>query len=70
MLTHAVRPREFLATVRSRLRPGGHLYIYSESVEAEFLEQGHSMFNTLNPFHLQTAQPASAVARSRPTASG
>jgi SAM-dependent methyltransferase len=61
MLTHAVRPREFLATVRSRLRPGGHFYIYSEFVEAEFLEQGHSMFNTLNPFHLQTFNTPSAV---------
>ena len=61
MLTHAVRPRDFLATVRSRLRPGGHFYIYSEFVEAEFLEQGHSMFNTLNPFHLQTFNTPSAV---------
>src|SRR5258705_9859430 len=61
MVTHAVRPREFLATVRSRLRPGGHLYIYSEFVEAEFLEQGHSMFNTLNPFHMQTFNTPSAV---------
>jgi SAM-dependent methyltransferase len=61
MLTHAVRPKEFLATVRSRLKPGGHLYLYSEFVEAEFLEQGHSMFNTLNPFHLQTFNTPSAV---------
>ena len=61
MLTHAVRPGEFLATVRSRLRPGGHVYLYSEFVEAEFLEQGHSMFNTLNPFHLQTFNTPSAV---------
>jgi SAM-dependent methyltransferase len=61
MLTHAVRPQEFLATVRSRLRPGGYFYIYSEFVEAEFLEEGHSMFNTLNPFHLQTFNTPSAV---------
>jgi SAM-dependent methyltransferase len=61
MLTHAVRPKEFLATVRSRLTPGGHLYLYGEPMEAEFLERGKSMFNTLNPFHLQTFNQASAI---------
>jgi SAM-dependent methyltransferase len=61
MLTHSVRPKEFLATVRSRLTPGGHLYLYQEPVETEFLERGKSMFNTLNPFHLQTFNQASAV---------
>ena len=61
MVTHAVRPREFLATVRDRLSPGGHLYIYQEPMEGEFLERGKSMFNTLNPFHLQTFNEASAV---------
>ena len=61
MLTHAVRPRQFLATVRERLLPGGHLYLYHEPVEAEFIDRGKSMFNTLNPFHLQTFNQASAV---------
>jgi SAM-dependent methyltransferase len=61
MLTHAVRPREFLATVRERLSPGGHLYLYQEPVEGEFLDRGKSMFNTLNPFHLQTFNEASAI---------
>jgi SAM-dependent methyltransferase len=61
MFTHAVHPRAFLATVRERLRPGGHLYLYSEFVEAEFLEEPHSMFNTMNPFHMQTFNTASAV---------
>ena len=61
MVTHAVRPREFLATVRDRLSPGGHLYIYQEPMEGEFLERGKSMFNTLNPFHLQTFNEPSAV---------
>src|SRR5438132_4101782 len=61
MLTHSVRPREFLATVRERLTPGGHLYLYQEPVEGEFLDRGKSMFNTLNPFHLQTFDQASAV---------
>ena len=61
MLTHSVHPKEFLATVRSRLMPGGHLYLYQEPVETEFLERGKSMFNTLNPFHMQTFNEASAV---------
>jgi len=61
MLTHSVRPKAFLATVRNRLTPGGHLYLYNEPLEGEFLERGKSMFNTLNPFHLQTFNQASAV---------
>jgi SAM-dependent methyltransferase len=61
MLTHAVRPKEFLATVRDRLAPGGHLYLYNEPMEGEFLDRGKSMFNTLNPFHLQTFNDRSAV---------
>lgn len=61
MLTHSVRPKDFLATVRERLAPGGHLYIYNEPMEGEFLERGKSMFNTLNPFHLQTFNQPSAV---------
>jgi SAM-dependent methyltransferase len=61
MLTHAVRPGEFLVSVRERLSPGGHLYLYQEPMEGEFLDRGKSMFNTLNPFHLQTFNEASAV---------
>lgn len=61
MLTHSVRPGEFLATVRERLVPGGYLYLYQEPMEGEFLDRGKSMFNTLNPFHLQTFNQASAV---------
>jgi SAM-dependent methyltransferase len=61
MLTHAVRPGEFLATVRERLLPDGHLYLYNEPMEGEFLDRGKSMFNTLNPFHLQTFNQQSAV---------
>ena len=53
MITHAVRPRDYLDLVRERLAPGGHLYLYNEPDDAEFLEQGQSMINTLNPFHLQ-----------------
>jgi SAM-dependent methyltransferase len=61
MLTHSVRPREFLATVRDRLLPSGYLYLYQEPMEGEFLDRGKSMFNTLNPFHLQTFNQPSAV---------
>ena len=61
MLTHAIRPQAFLATVRERLTPGGHLYVFNEPMEGEFLDRGKSMFNTLNPFHLQTFNEGSAV---------
>ena len=61
MITHAVRPREFLDLVRERLAPGGHLYLYNEPDDAEFLEQGQSMINTLNPFHLQAFDPDSLL---------
>ena len=61
MFTHAVHPRRFFATIRQHLRPGGHLYLYSEFVEAEFLDESHSMFNAMNPFHMQTFNTASAV---------
>jgi SAM-dependent methyltransferase len=61
MLTHSVRPAEFLAAVRERLTPGGYLYLYNEPLEGEFLDRGKSMFNTLNPFHLQTFNQPSAV---------
>jgi SAM-dependent methyltransferase len=52
MLTHAVRPADFLTEVRSRLAPGGHLYLYNEFSESHYLERGKSLF-TINPFHLQ-----------------
>ncbi len=52
MLTHAVRPADFLATVRQRLAPGGYLYVYNEFSEMEFLDKGKSLFS-INPFHLQ-----------------
>jgi len=61
MFTHALHPQRFLTTIRQHLRPGGYLYLYSEFVEAEFVEESHSMFNTMNPFHMQTFNTASAV---------
>jgi SAM-dependent methyltransferase len=59
LVTHAVRPQEALATIRQRLAPGGHLYLYNEPDERDFLESGKSIFNTLNAFHLQTFDGAS-----------
>ena len=61
LLTHAVHPQQTLATIRQRLAPGGHLYLYNEPDESDFLESGKSMFNTLNAFHLQTFDAASLV---------
>ena len=62
MFTHVIRPRAFLATIRAHLRPGGHLYLYNEPDDAEYLEpDGQSMINRLNPFHLQAFDGASLV---------
>lgn len=61
MITHALHPGNFLNEVRSRLRPGGHLYLYHETDEGDFLERGKSMFNNLNAFHVQTFDTASLV---------
>ena len=35
------------------------MYLYNEPDEADFLDTGKSMFNTLNAFHLQTFDGAS-----------
>jgi SAM-dependent methyltransferase len=59
LITHAVHPQQTLATIRARLAPGGHLYLYNEPDESDFLESGKSIFNTLNAFHLQTFDGAS-----------
>ena len=54
-----MHPQQTLATIRQRLAPGGHLYLYNEPDESDFLESGKSIFNTLNAFHLQTFDAAS-----------
>jgi len=61
MITHVVRVREFLATVRARLKPGGHIYLHNEPDDAEFLRGSQSMLATLNPLHLQAFDQASLV---------
>jgi len=60
-LTHALRPAEFLDLVHGRLVPGGHLYLYNECNDAEFLDGNASMINTLNPFHMQAFDRRSMV---------
>jgi hypothetical protein len=59
MVTHAVAPGEFLDTIFEALAPGGHLYLYNEMDETEFLGTKRSMFRTLNPFHMQVFNGAS-----------
>ena len=61
LMTHAIRPAELLAEVRSHLRPGGHLYLYNEMDEGEFLSRSKSMFNSFNAFHFQTFDAPSLV---------
>lgn len=61
LMTHALRPAELLATVRSALKPGGHLYLYNEPDEADFLQRGKWIFSSLNPFHVQTFDGNSLV---------
>jgi SAM-dependent methyltransferase len=53
MVTHALRPSEFLRLVRERLVPGGHLYLYNEPDDAEYLDHRESMIKVLNAFHFQ-----------------
>jgi SAM-dependent methyltransferase len=53
MLTHAVRPERFFDAVHRRLVDGGHVYLYNEPDDAEYLAGNQSMFATLNPLHMQ-----------------
>ena len=61
MFNHAVRLDGFLASVREALRPGGHLYLYNEIDDSEFLDGGQSMIATMNPLHLQASDRPSLV---------
>ncbi len=53
MLTHSLTPGDFLDTISSALAPGGHLYLYNEMDEGEYLGTSRSMFQAMNPFHMQ-----------------
>jgi SAM-dependent methyltransferase len=61
MFTHALRPRDFIAELRRKLKPGGHIYLYHDPDDAEFLAGNQSMFATLNPLHMQAFDQASVV---------
>ena len=61
MFTHALRPRDFFAELRRKLKPSGHIYLYHEPDDAEFLAGNQSMFATLNPLHMQAFDSASLV---------
>jgi hypothetical protein len=61
MITHAVRVSDFLATIRAKLKAGGHLYLHNEPDDAEFLKGSQSMLATLNPLHLQAFDQVSLV---------
>jgi SAM-dependent methyltransferase len=61
MFTHSLRPRDFFAELRRKLKPGGHVYFYTEPDDAEFLAGNQSMFATLNPLHMQAFDQASFV---------
>lgn len=59
LLTHVLRPRDFFAELRARLKPGGCVYLHNEPDDAEFLQGRQSMLATLNPLHLQAFDPPS-----------
>jgi SAM-dependent methyltransferase len=61
MFTHALHPRDFFAGLRRKLKPGGHIYLYHDPDDAEFLAGNQSMFATLNPLHVQAFDQASLV---------
>jgi len=59
IFNHSVRLDLFLAVARDALRPGGHLYLYNEIDDSEFLDGGQSMIATMNPLHLQATDTRS-----------
>jgi SAM-dependent methyltransferase len=61
MFNHAVRLTAFLESIWRALRPGGHLYLYNEIDDSEFLDGGQSMIATMNPLHLQASDRRSLV---------
>lgn len=53
LLVHAVRPERFFQMLRDRVRPGGHVYVYNEPDDSEYLVGTASVIRVLNAFHLQ-----------------
>lgn len=52
MLTHMLRPAEFLRELRSRLTEEGYVYFYNEPEDLEYLDGGQSMIAHFNPLHM------------------
>jgi SAM-dependent methyltransferase len=61
MLTHIVRLDRFFEELRRHVTPGGHVYLYNEIDEDEFLVRGKSLINTMNPIHLQVFDRAALI---------
>jgi 2-polyprenyl-3-methyl-5-hydroxy-6-metoxy-1,4-benzoquinol methylase len=61
MLTHIVRVDRFFDQIRQHMKPGGHLYLYGELNEDDFLSGGKSVISTLNGLHLQVFDRASLL---------
>ena len=61
MFNHAVRLDLLPGRRAGRATPGGHLYLYNEIDDSEFLEGGQSMIATMNPLHMQAADRPSLV---------
>jgi SAM-dependent methyltransferase len=53
MLTHMLRPAEFLEELRSRLTADGYVYFYNEPEDTEYMGAGQSMIAHFNPLHVQ-----------------
>jgi len=52
MLTHMLRPADFLRELRSLLTAEGYVYFYNEPEDLEYLDGGQSMIAHFNPLHM------------------
>lgn len=57
MFTHALQPDEYFATLASRLRPGGALYLYVENDDTTMWKRRKNLIGELKCFHLQNFDP-------------
>jgi len=53
MLTHMLRPAEFLQELRRRLTADGFVYFYNDPEDTEYMSAGQSMIGHFNPLHVQ-----------------
>lgn len=61
MLTHSIHPGRFLECVKQHLKPGGHLYLYNEPDDQDYIGKFKNVYSVLNPFHLQALDGPSLV---------